>query len=210
MKSTLVSTPWPDRADWNKVSALPCLPRRFFARPAIQVARDLIGTVLVHRRCAGMIVETEAYLGLKDRDAHAWQGRTPRTQVMFGPPGHAYVYLIYGMHECFNVVAEPEGSPGCVLIRALEPLVGLAEMKLRRPAAGSERELCSGPGRLTQAMGITRAYYGADLTDGPLTIRRRLAGARPPVMDGPRIGVRHHVDWPLRFQLSGNPYVSRT
>ena len=98
------------------------LPRSFYARPTVEVARELLGTILVHGACAGRIVETEAYLGLEDRAAHASRGMTAQTKVIFGPPGHAYVYLIYGVYECLNLVAEPDGTAGCVLIRALEPL----------------------------------------------------------------------------------------
>ena len=185
------------------------LPRAFYAGPTVQVARDLLGKVLVHDKTAGMIVETEAYLGLDDLAAHASRGVTDRTRVIFGPPGHAYVYFIYGMYECLNLVAEPEGVPGCVLIRALEPLAGLALMRRRRPAAKTDFELASGPGRLTLAMGITRKHYGADVTHGPLQVR---ALRRPPefaIETTPRIGVRHCADWPLRFVVAGNRYVSR-
>jgi len=108
------------------------LERDFYARPAIEVARDCLGKILVHGRTAGRIVETEAYLGVDDRAAHAWRGITERTRVIFGPPGHAYIYFIYGMYECLNFVAEPEGQAGCVLIRAVEPLAGIRAMRRRR------------------------------------------------------------------------------
>src|SRR5258706_73823 len=114
--------------------------------------RDLLGKVLVHGPCAGIIVETEAYLGDGDLAAHAARGITPRTQVIFGPPGHAYVYFIYGMYDCLNIVCEPEGIAGCVLIRALEPLTGLDEMRQRRPAAKRAEDLANGPGKLTRAL----------------------------------------------------------
>src|SRR5579859_267717 len=127
----------------------PILPRSFYNRGAITVARQLLGKVLVHGPAAGMIVETEAYLGGDDLAAHSARGITPRTRVIFGPPGHAYVYFIYGMHECLNLVAEPEGSPGCVLIRALEPVSGIQCMQRRRPGARTLRDLASGPGKLT-------------------------------------------------------------
>src|SRR5215813_551886 len=111
------------------------LPRAFYARPAKEVSRDLLGKILVHRGVAGVIVETEAYLGGgEDLAAHSSRGITPRTKVIFGPPGHAYVYFIYGMYECLNLVCEPEGVPGCVLIRALEPVEGIEQMRVRRPA----------------------------------------------------------------------------
>ncbi len=186
------------------------LPRDFYARPTAEVARDLLGKVLVHGPTAGRIVETEAYLGLEDRAAHASRGLTERTRVLFGPPGHAYVYFIYGMYECLNLVAEPDGTPGCVLIRALEPLCGLARMRRRRPAARRPEELTSGPARLTQAMGITRAHYGADVTRGPLLVVRRL-DREPPfqVEVTPRVGIRHCADWPLRFVIAGHSCLSR-
>jgi DNA-3-methyladenine glycosylase len=190
------------------------LPRAFYNRPATEVARALLGTVLVHATASGgitsgRIVETEAYLGLQDRAAHSWRGITPRTRVMFGEPGHAYVYLIYGMYECLNVVAEPEGSPGCVLIRALEPLEGIARMQRRRPGARGVENLANGPGKLTLAMGITRRHNGTDFTSGLLTIH---APARPQALRigvSPRIGIRHCADWPLRFFIDGNRFVSR-
>src|SRR5712692_10764353 len=113
------------------------LPRSFYSRDTVTVARDLLGKIVVHGRAAGTIVETEAYLGGDDLAAHSARGITDRTRVIFGPPGHAYVYFIYGMHECLNLVAEPEGKPGCVLIRAVEPLAGIDIMRQRRPAARS-------------------------------------------------------------------------
>ncbi|MBI3207385.1 MAG: DNA-3-methyladenine glycosylase [Candidatus Solibacter usitatus] len=173
---------------------MPILPRRFYMRPAAEVAPDLLGMVLVHGKCAARIVETEAYLGERDPAAHAAKGLTPRTRVLYGPPGHAYVYLIYGMYHCLNIVTEPEGSPGCVLIRALEPLVGL-DLN------------ASGPGKLTRAMGITRAQNGVDLTQGEFTVRR--AAATKKIAVGPRVGIRTAVDWPLRFAIAGNRYVSK-
>jgi DNA-3-methyladenine glycosylase len=112
---------------------MPALPRSFYNRPTVDVARGLLGKTLVHGETSGRIIETEAYLGLADLAAHASRGLTPRTRVIFGPPGHAYVYLIYGMYECLNVIAEPDGTPGCVLIRALTPLTGLDLMPHRRP-----------------------------------------------------------------------------
>src|SRR2546426_11873335 len=136
------------------------LPRSFYARHTIEVARDLLGKILVHGETAGRIVETEAYLGGDDLAAHSARGITNRTKVIFGPPGHAYVYFIYGMYECLNLVAEPEGKPGCVLIRAVEPICGIATMVRRRPAARTVEDLASGPGKLTLAMGVTRAQNG--------------------------------------------------
>jgi len=185
------------------------LPRAFYNRPAIEVARALLGTVLVHGTVSGRIVETEAYLGLQDRAAHSWRGITPRTRVLFGEPGHAYVYLIYGVYECLNVVAEPEGSPGCVLIRALEPLEGIARMRRRRPGARGIEDLANGPGKLTMALGITRRHNGANLTKGALTIHASARTEALSIGASPRIGVRHCADWPLRFFIEGNPFVSR-
>jgi DNA-3-methyladenine glycosylase len=173
------------------------------------VARDCLGKILVHRGAAGRIVEVEAYLGVDDRAAHAWRGPTDRTRVIFGPPGHAYVYFIYGMYECLNFVAEPEGMAGCVLIRALEPLAGLGDMRRRRPAANRIEDLASGPGKLTLAMGITRKLNGADLVDGPLQVRRFQDESPFEIHATPRIGITHCADWPLRFVIQGNRFVSR-
>lgn len=170
---------------------------------------DLLGQTLVHGAAAGRIVEVEAYLGAGDRAAHAWRGLTERTRVLFGPPGHAYVYLIYGLYECLNLVAEPEGTAGCVLIRALEPVAGVERMRLRRPKARSLEELASGPGRLTQALGITRAHNGADLTRGPLTVRASKDAAAFEIAATRRIGIRQATELPLRFFIAGNRFVSR-
>jgi len=185
------------------------LPRAFYERSAVEVARALLGKVLVHGETAGGIVEVEAYLGEGDRAAHAWRGLTPRTRVLFGPPGHAYVYLIYGVYECLNVVAEPEGSPGCVLIRALEPLCGLARMRRRRHGIRRHEDLANGPGKLTVAMGITRRMNGADLVEGPLQIRAFHTEPPLPVAVTPRIGIRHASDRLLRFVVDGSRFVSR-
>jgi DNA-3-methyladenine glycosylase len=187
----------------------PILPRSFYNRPAIQVARDLLGKVLVHGATGGIIVETEAYLGLDDAASHAYRGITRRTEVMFGPPGHAYVYFIYGMYECVNMVAEQDGTAGAVLIRAIEPLLGIELMQSRRPGARRLRDLGSGPGKLTIALGITRALNGADVTKGPLVVRDR-RGAEPfEIAASPRIGISKNADPPLRFTIAGNEFVSR-
>jgi DNA-3-methyladenine glycosylase len=174
------------------------LPREFYVRPAVDVARALLGKVLVHRDASARIVETEAYLGLADAASHAARGRTPRTEVIFGPPCHVYVYLIYGIHNCLNIVAEPEGSPGCVLIRALEPLGGL-----------TAAERTNGPGKLTRALGITLGHNGVDVTRGPISVHA--PGEEQPFAIGvsPRIGITKNADWPLRFFIQGNPFVSR-
>ena len=185
------------------------LPRRFYKRPTIEVARELLGKVLMHGDAAGMIVETEAYLGGDDLASHSAAGITDRTRVIFGPPGHAYVYLSYGIHECLNIVAEREGVPGCVLIRALEPIAGLDEMRSRRPGARTIRDLTSGPGKLTVALGITRAQNGVDMTHGNLTVRPPEHARQFEIAVGPRIGISKCADLPLRFTIAGNPYVSR-
>jgi DNA-3-methyladenine glycosylase len=185
------------------------LGRDFYARPATEVARDCLGKILVHGSAVGRIIETEAYLGADDRAAHAWRGVTERTRVLFGPPGHAYVYFIYGMYECLNFVAEEEGKAGCVLIRALEPVAGIALMRRRRPAANRIEDLASGPGKLTLAMGITRRLNGADLTKGPLEVREERSRFPFDVQVTPRIGITHCAEWPLRFFIAGNRFVSR-
>ncbi|MFN0168042.1 MAG: DNA-3-methyladenine glycosylase, partial [Bryobacteraceae bacterium] len=186
------------------------LPRTFYSRPTAEVARDLLGKILVHGDTAGRIVEVEAYLGLVDLASHASKGRTPRTQVMFGPPGHAYVYFIYGMYECFNVVTESDGTPGAVLVRALEPVAGIERMFSRRPAVHREQDLCSGPGKLTLAMDITRRHNGRDLTHGDLRVEKPAKRSMFLVGVSPRIGIRHCTDWPLRFFVQGSAFVSKS
>lgn len=156
-----------------------------------------------------MIVETEAYLGLTDLAAHASRGLTERTKVMFGPAGHAYVYFIYGMHECFNIVAAEPGVPHCVLIRAAEPLAGLDIMAQRRNWNGPPHGLANGPGKLTQALNITRRLYGADLCAAPLQVRRWKSPPAFEIAVTPRIGIRENVDWPLRFTWSKHPCLSK-
>jgi DNA-3-methyladenine glycosylase len=160
------------------------LPREFYERPTIEVSRDLLGKVIVHRRTA--------------------RGLTPRTKVIFGPPGHAYVYFIYGMYECLNLVAEPDGRPGCVLIRALNPICGIATMFRRRPAARKLEDLASGPGKLTLAMGITRAHNGRDVTRGSFVVRKWKQEPPVNIEVTPRIGITKCADWPLRFVLRGD------
>jgi DNA-3-methyladenine glycosylase len=185
------------------------LTRAFYSRDAVTVARELLGKILVHGRTAGMIVETEAYLGGDDLAAHSARGITNRTRVIFGPPGHAYVYFIYGMHECLNLVAEPEGKPGCVLIRAAEPVAGIPIMKRRRAKARTVEKLASGPGNLTQAFGITRAQNGVDVTHGPLVVRQWSKAPEFEIQVTPRIGIRLCAEWPLRFVVAGNRAVSK-
>jgi DNA-3-methyladenine glycosylase len=207
-------------ADAHRIAS-GALPRDFFARPTDLVARDLLGVWLMRESvegpCAGQIVETEAYGGPDDLASHARAGRTRRTTPMFGQVGHAYVYLVYGMHECLNVVAyAPPAEAGAVLIRAIEPLVGVELMRARR---GRPRDpvarLCSGPAKLCQAMGVGRDFDGHDLlTEDTL----RLAAPDAPVAAGevaagPRVGVAYAgADWssrPWRFWLAGHPSVSR-
>jgi len=185
------------------------LPRSFYERPTVEVARALLGQLLVNGPSAGRIVEVEAYLAEGDRAAHARSGLTRRTRVLFGPPGHAYVFLAYGLHYCLNVSAEPEGSPGCVLIRALEPVAGIEQMRRRRPAARRLQELTSGPGRLTAALGISLRHNGADLTSGDLTICRGQDVTASSIQVSTRVGIRHSRELPLRFFIAGNPFVSR-
>jgi DNA-3-methyladenine glycosylase len=155
-----------------------------------------------------VIVETEAYLGGDDLASHSARGVTPRTRVIFGPPGYAYVYFIYGMYQCLNIVAEPEGVAGCVLIRALEPLTGLDLMRQRRPAARKPQDLTGGPAKLTLALAITLAHNGVDMTCGALTVRQPLHTAPVEIAVTPRIGITQCADLPLRFVIRGNSYVS--
>jgi DNA-3-methyladenine glycosylase len=174
----------------------------------LEVARDLLGCVVTRDGTAGVIVETEAYHD-SEPACHAFVGLTPRTRVLFGPPGYAYVYRSYGIHALLNAVTEPEGVGAAVLIRALEPLAGLEEMRIRR---GIERvsDLCSGPGKLTQALGVTLWDNGADLLSGPVVISGRPRGWRdPPVSVDRRIGITKAADLPWRFTVTGNRFVSR-
>ncbi|MCS7172106.1 MAG: DNA-3-methyladenine glycosylase [Armatimonadetes bacterium] len=191
--------------------ALQPLPRSFFARPTLQVARELVGALLVRVlpdgvRLVGRLVEVEAYLGPQDPASHAYR-RTARSAVMWGPPGIAYVYFTYGNHHCINVVTEPEGVPGAVLLRAAEPLEGLEAMRGLR-GVEEVRLLTSGPGRLTQAFAIDLSWNGADLTrPGPLY----LAAGIPPrrLLATPRIGIRRARDRPWRFVDPESPFLSR-
>jgi DNA-3-methyladenine glycosylase len=186
--------------------------RAFFGRPAAEVARELLGQYLIHQfdgcELAAKIVETEAYLGSGDPAAHSARGLTERTRVLFGPPGHAYVYLIYGMHECLNLVTDRAGQAGCVLLRALEPVCGIEEMQRRRDKAKRLHDLASGPGKLTRAMGITRAHYGVDVTRGPLRVRLTKAPEVFEIQTATRIGISTSQELPLRFFVKGNAHVS--
>lgn len=193
------------------------LPLAFYERDAVTVARDLLGCYLVHRDAAGMtggrIVEDEAYVA-EDPAAHSFRGKTPRNAVMFGPPGRAYVYRIYGLYDCVNVVTGPDGAGEAVLIRALEPALGIDLMRERRKTADL-RGLCSGPGKLTQALGITRRQNGASLLDSPLQVwsRESLHGAEPvdaeAIVQTTRIGITKAADRPLRFYLRYSGFISR-
>lgn len=195
------------------------LPASFYARPTVEVARGLLGAILVHDspqgRAAGRIVETEAYL-CDDPACHAVRGETPRNRAMFGPPGRSYTYLIYGMYHCFNVVTGPPGVGEAVLIRALEPLEGLDLMAARR-GTRDPRALCSGPGKLVIALGIAAIPNGSDLRKRPLKILP--PEARPWTAEGgapvrtitvtTRIGITRAAHLPLRFYLEGSSFISR-
>ena len=187
----------------------PPLRREFYVRSAPQVARELLGKTVAFEGVSGRIVETEAYLSEDDGAAHSARGITPRTRVIFGAPGHAYIYFIYGMYDCLNIVCEPEGIAGCVLIRALEPLTGLDQMKQRRPAARSDEQLANGPGKLTRALEIKMAHNGVDVTKGPITIHAPERNEKIEIATSPRIGITKSADLPLRFFIKGNPCVSR-
>ncbi len=199
----------------NKVVST--VPRPFYEHSPEVVARKLLGKLIVRdyqgKRLSGRIVETEAYFGLDDPAAHAFAGRTARNAVLFGPPGFAYVYFIYGMYYCLNVSCEPEGHAGCVLIRALEPVQGLETMaKLRKlPSAAKPRLLTSGPGRLCQALAITRAAHnGLDVTSTSSILRIEDDGFQPgKISVTPRIGIRHAADRLARFIMEENKFVSR-
>jgi DNA-3-methyladenine glycosylase len=181
----------------------------FYDRPVAEVARDLIGCVVAHGECSGVIVETEAYHD-SEPACHAFVGLTPRTETLFGPPGLAYVYLSYGVHALLNAVCEPARVGAAVLIRALEPLTGLDLMAARRGlAVERERELCSGPGKLTQALAISLADNRCDLARGPVTISPRPPGSETPAIStGRRIGITKAVELPWRFCAIGSRYLS--
>lgn len=196
------------------------LPRFFYRHDAKRVARSLLGQLLVRvdngLRLSGMIVETEAYLGIEDKAAHTFKGRrTPRNRSMWLDGGHGYIYFTYGMHHCFNVVAGRSGEPVAVLVRALEPVENLDLMYARRIAARRDTDLCSGPAKLAAALDIDRGLDGVDLaTSGAIFIERLRERAFPSarVCVGPRLGVGYAEEWartPLRFFLRGNPHVSR-
>jgi DNA-3-methyladenine glycosylase len=188
------------------MSAAHRLRRSFFDRSVHDVARGLVGCRLFFDGVGGTIVETESY-ERDDPACHAYVGLTERTEVIFGPPGHAYVYLSYGIHSLLNAVAEPEGEAAAVLIRALEPTAGLEAMRERR-GARPDRELCSGPGKLTEALGIGLEQNDTDLSRDPFLLLPP-EGEPPAVVTGPRIGITKAVERPWRFCVAGSPFVSR-
>ena len=179
--------------------------RDFFARSVHAVAPDLIGAVFLFNGVGGRIVEVEAYHHT-DPAAHSFGGRTERNAVMFGPPGFAYVYRSYGIHWCVNFVCEPDGSASAVLIRAVEPLEGLPKMRRRR-GLDDERLLCAGPGRVCEALGITRAHNGLALDAPPFELRRRTRKVE--IAIGPRIGITKAVEQPWRYGLAGSRFLSK-
>lgn len=182
------------------------LERSFFDRPVLEVAPDLLGVVLRHDGVAVRLTEVEAYDGSNDPGSHAYRGRTPRNGTMFGPPGHLYVYFSYGIHWCANVVCGPEGTASAVLLRAGEVVEGGRLAQRRRGQRVAERDLARGPARLTQALGLDRAYDGADLFDGAIRLTR---GDRPETTrTGPRVGLREAADRPWRFWVEGDRHVS--
>ena len=184
------------------------IDRAFYARPVLEVAPDLIGCVVRHGETAGVIVETEAYHRTEPA-SHAWAGLTARTAPLFGPPGIAYVYFSYGVHSLLNAVCDAEESGAAVLIRALEPLDGIEVMRARRGVARDE-ELCSGPGKLTQALAIGLELNGTSLIDGPIRIEPRAPGwEAPQIAIGRRIGITKAVDLDWRFCARGSRHVSR-
>jgi DNA-3-methyladenine glycosylase len=196
----------------------PPLPRAFFDRPGPEVARDLVGALLVHRlaggaRLVGRIVEVEAYVGDgSDPGSHAHRGPTPRNRSMFGPPGHLYAYRSYGVHTCANVVCEARGRASAVLLRALEPVAGEERMRALRglPAGAAKRLVASGPGRLAQAFGITLAHDGCTLLRGALVLHRAPPGSpRPRIAVSTRIGLTKGAEIPYRFFDPESACVSR-
>src|SRR5229473_5519659 len=181
------------------------LKRSFFARSVLEVAPDLIGATLLVDGVGGIIVEVEAYHH-SEPAAHSFNGPTPRNMVMFGPPGFSYVYRSYGIHWCVNFVCEKAGSASAVLIRALEPTRGIPAMRRRR-GLHDERSLCSGPGKLTEALGITETHNGLALDTPPIALHAR--ASRPDIVAGPRIGITKAVELPWRYGLKGSKFLSK-
>jgi DNA-3-methyladenine glycosylase len=191
------------------------LPRSFYSRDAETVAKELLGQIFITRlpqgETRGLIVETEAYLGREDKAAHSFGGKkTQRNEVLYGPAGHAYIYLIYGLYHLFNIVVGEPGDPQAVLIRALEPLAGFEIMAKRRKTE-QKKLLTSGPGRLSEAMGITRQLNGENLLGEPLFIAKGTDEPRE-IIAKPRIGIDYAQEWvdkPLRFYLANNSFISK-
>jgi DNA-3-methyladenine glycosylase len=183
----------------------PKVQRDFFDRGVLKVAPDLIGATLLVGGVGGVIVEVEAYRHT-DPASHSYGGPTPRNSIMFGPAGFAYVYRSYGIHWCLNFVCEHEGSASAVLIRALEPLAGIATMRRRR-GAPDLRGLCSGPGKLCQALSVTHKHNGLALDRPPFELRER--AGKPEIAVGPRIGITKAVDEPWRYGLKGSKFLSK-
>ncbi|MGI8830363.1 MAG: DNA-3-methyladenine glycosylase [Candidatus Limnocylindria bacterium] len=197
------------------VDASVLLDRRWFDRPAVELARELLGARIVNEASegtvGGRIVEVEAYRGPEDQAAHSSRGRTARNAVMFGDPGHLYVYFIYGLHHCLNVVAGPGSKPEAVLIRALELDTGIELARSRRGPTVPDQRLASGPGNVARALGVDRQMDGADLLTGPMRLEPRTAAA-PRTRRGPRIGVAYAGAWaarPMRFWIADDRHVSR-
>jgi DNA-3-methyladenine glycosylase len=189
------------------------LPPEFYDRPVLEVARELIGCTVARAGASGVIVETEAYHE-SEPACHAFAGLTPRTRTLFGAPGHAYVYRSYGIHALFNAVCEAPGVGAAVLIRALAPVAGIEQMRARRTQLTQRRalehELCSGPGKLTQALGISLEENGGDLSHGAVRIGPRPADwPEPDVVEGTRIGITRAAELPWRFCVLGSRHVSR-
>lgn len=182
------------------------LRREFYARPVLDVARELVGCVVEHEGVSGRIVETEAYHE-SEPACHAFVGVTQRTRTLFGEPGTAYVYRSYGIHALLNAVCEPVGVAAAVLIRALEPLTGIETMRARRGEGLPDDRLCSGPGKLTQALGIDLSENGTSLLDGPVLVYA--ASGSAPIAPGTRVGITKAIDLPWRFCMDRNAHVSR-
>ncbi len=190
------------------------LPTRFYDRATELVARELLGTVLESSTPEGItrgrVVETEAYLGPDDPACHAAAGLTMRTTHLFGPPGRSYVYLIYGMYWCFNAVTRERGHGAAVLVRAVHPVDGLALMRRRRPNVKKDRDLTNGPGKLCLAMGIDGSMSGCSLRDGPVVMRVGEPVSDDEVVVTPRVGITQAAEWPLRYLVRDDPFVSAT
>jgi DNA-3-methyladenine glycosylase len=198
----------PSAPEVSELAEQAVLTPEFYMRPVVDVARKLIGCTVEHAGVSGVIVETEAYHE-SEPACHAFVGLTPRTSTLFGAPGHAYVYLSYGIHRMLNAVCEAEGVGAAVLIRALEPQDGIELMRARRGVARTE-ELCSGPGKLAQALGVELSLNGSDLSAGPLLIcEREPAWCEPSIVSGRRIGITRATELPWRFSVAGNRHVSR-